>query len=295
MANDRQNSATSPQSTQFTLPIFLIGALGGVALDILSLYFVGFPTGPDKTLWWHVGVGVRVIGWMVLTGVVACLFSNGQLRNAFVIGVAAPSILLNVAASVQRPKETIPTIPSIAVPSGKSTRLEVPLRNVTLFGPSVAEAQAAPLESRVESKMGQLRVILETDPSAPSSATWLKASTLGIFDETGAKPVAMTVPPSQDFIFSFPSGKYTLLFVGRGVESSPAPVKIEPDRVKEITLAVNAKKVTGAKMAWEEFLNGITLRFKQVTDIKKEIEYGGTGGGTGGNTGGGGFSWESGR
>jgi hypothetical protein len=229
MGNDRQNSATCPQSAQFTIPVFLIGALGGVALDILSLYFGGFPAGPDKTLWWHAGVAVRVIVWMVLTGIVACLFSNGQLRNAFVIGVAAPSILVNVAASVQRPKETIPTIPSIAVPGGKSARLDVPLRNVTLFGPSVAEAQAPPLESQVESKMGQLRVILEADPSAPSSATWLRASTLGIFDETGLKRVAMTVPPTQDFIFSFPSGKYTLLFVGRGVESSPTPVKIEPD------------------------------------------------------------------
>jgi len=213
---------------------------------------------------------------MGLTGVLACLYSNSQLRNAFVIGIAAPSILLNISASVQKPKETLPTIPSIPIQSGKpNARLEgLPQGWKTFFGPATAEAQALPASS--EAKIGQVQVtIIVPEATKAWRAATLKGSTVKILDAKGVTPLAMTVPPSQNFAFSLPPGTYTLVFDGPWYQSPAAPVTIAQDRMNEVTLQLQAKPTS--TMKWSQFLSGITQRFEHVADLRgTTTAYGGS-------------------
>jgi hypothetical protein len=246
MDTDTVNSETS----SFDYFIFAAGAIGGVALDILSLYFQGFPT-TVQSVGGFLGITFRVIIFMALTGFLACLYANNQLRVAFAIGIAAPSILVNIAASVQRPKEAVPTIPNISAPSPKTGAIfETPRQGRTFFGLSVAEAQG--VSAPASSHIGQLHITLG---STSLSAEQLKASKLLILDETSENVLARTIPSSQSFMFSFPSGNYVLRFEGPDVESPPTSVNIKPKEVSEVTLPVVSKKLS------QNFLNNFRSGF----------------------------------
>ena len=231
--------------------ILIAGAVGGVALDVLSLYFTGFPEG--HTFSWYLGKFIVILLFMALTGFLAWVYSNGQLKTAFVIGVAAPSILLNIAASVQKPRDAVPLLPSI--PANSS--LEVPVR-WSLLGPAPAEAQE---RSSIQRPIGQLKVAIR---QAPAGVDVLKDGELLIFD-SGGRLVGKTVPPSQTFLFALPSGTYKLQYRTPQLQSAATPVTIDAHRVTEIDLPVQPLTAgSSSGMEWNDFLRGAESQLGKI-------------------------------
>src|SRR5207302_439283 len=257
------NGRHGGQETCFTGPIFAMGAVGGIALDVVTLYFSGFSSSAQSG-WLILGVVVRVVAFMALAGVLACLFSAGNYRTAFAIGVAAPSIIVNLGASVQvqKPREApaAVTIPSIPAPTtGPSGYL--PGRDLLLAAITVPLAEAQPRTSdttkpTVGASIGQVRVsIVGIKPSGDA--------TLAILDKRSGATLAVTKVPSKEFDFSFAPGQYLLAL--RSAESTAAPVPVKIEGGHRISVRIMARANEGAstqKSGLSEFLKGASQRFE---------------------------------
>ena len=264
------NGRHGGQETCFTGPIFAMGAVGGIALDVVTLYFSGFSSSAQSG-WLVLGVVVRAAAFMALAGVLACLFSTGNYRTAFAIGVAAPSIIVNLGASVQvqKPREApAVTIPSIPAPTtGPSGYLRG--RDVLLAAISVPLAEAQPRTSETTkptagASIGQVRVlIVGIKPSSDA--------TLAILDKKSGATLAVTKVPSEEFDFSFAPGQYLLALRGAESTADPVPVKIEGGH--RISVRIMARANEGAsteKSGLSEFLKGASQRFEHVSDVKQQ-------------------------
>jgi hypothetical protein len=260
---DMSNGVPGEEPPSFTTAVFLTGAVGGVALDVLGLYFAGFPE--NHTLSWYVGRLVIVAGFMALTGFLACVYANGQLRTAFVIGVAAPSILLNIAASVQRPKDLVPVIPSIPATEGRPiSSLQESSARLWLFAVSTVEAQPSVSSSAT---YGQLKIAIAAPPAGVNA---IKGGELLIFDAAG-RMVGKTLPPSNTFIVALPTGHYTVQYKTPNLQSSPVAVVVDEHHTQEVTMAVHPVKTDSTwGLGWTDFLNGASHHANKLNAVKTQ-------------------------
>lgn len=266
-----------------TVSMFIAGSVGGVALDILSLYFLGFPA-VEPTVLSYTGAVIRVLLFMALTGFLACLYSNGQVRNAFVIGIAAPSILLNLAATVQKPSKDV--LPTLGVPLNLPAPAPAPSPKPTGFLPGlgigVAEASevwlaqpARPaVPSHTSSSTGRATT---TAPFAQLSLqlgngrddALIKDSELAIYDAVTRAPVARGVPAGPTFALMLRPGRYVAVLTGRALEPTQVTLDLHPGE-NHAQLAVTPKQTTG----WgtiENFKQGAfsNERFEKIQQLKR--------------------------
>jgi hypothetical protein len=250
----------------FTRPVFFIGAVGGVAIDVVTLYFSGFSAAASQSSWLMLGIWFRIAAFMALAGVLACLFSRGNYRTAFAIGVAAPSIIVNLGASVQvqKPREMpavmIPSIPAPTGSPGSSLRFDAIL--LAAFAVPVAEAQGHGT-SADGAAIGQVRVSI-------SGILVGGDESLVIADRRSGATLAVTKVPSQDFDFAFAAGEYVLVLRGSHVMADPVPITIRGGQRVVVQVAARTKQALPAAPGVGEFWRGATQRFEKASDVKQQ-------------------------